>query len=84
MDDVILSRNGPCGVWGVGRIYMSAVLKQVVINSQRIPQVVVVRNSSKLHNGGEVCCLRLLCFGIEMPVLNKKNRTQRYNFTLGS
>jgi len=72
VDDVILSHNGLCGVWGVGRIYVSAVLKQAVINSQRIPQVVVVRNSSKLRNGGEVRCLRLLCFGIKMPVLNKK------------
>ena len=40
MNDVMFSSNGPYVVWcGIGNIYISAVLEQVVINLQRIHQV---------------------------------------------
>jgi len=66
VDDVMFSDNGPCGTWRWQYRRDGRSEHLVGINFQRIRQVapqcltVVLFSGSKLHTGGEVCCLDCL------------------------
>jgi len=63
-------------VCGIGNVYVSAVLKQVVIGGATLYDFVVMHNRSKVHTGRKVCCYDCLV------MVALCNRADHYIFAL--
>ena len=59
MDDVMFSHVMGLTACSIGNTYASAVLKQAVINFQRIPRVAPLCNFIVVQNGSRLPCLKL-------------------------